>query len=68
MRTLVQIAMLALLGLFAFGCSELVEKVSKAASKKSDLAKLEEEVAKLEETKGAVQENPPERDQLCLSK
>lgn len=54
MRTLVQFAMLALLGLFAFGCSELVEKISKAASKKSDLAKREEEVAKREETQGGA--------------
>ena len=61
MRSLVQIAMLALLGLFAFGCSELGEKVSKAAGKKSDSAKREERVAKREETKGGAVQREPAR-------
>ena len=61
MKTLAQIAFLALMGLFAFGCSELGEKASKAADKKSDSAKREEKIAKREETKGAAVQREPAR-------
>lgn len=51
MRTLVQIALFALVGLFAFGCSELGDRDAKSA-KKEGSAKREEKAAKREAGKG----------------